>query len=150
MNGTPTTVLLAGYAGIESAVLCRWLARHDCHCQFAASFEDVRKILSQAEFDLVLCDYALPDRTAFPLLEWLDGTHSTLFFSSRHGDKNRWLPVIDRGQRCLDRPLLETSELPNALGSMLAGKVMRVPLQEIKGIPREVNRVRETPKENRL
>jgi hypothetical protein len=77
--------------------------------------------MSHTEFDLVLCQYDLPDRTAFPLLDWLDGSRSTLLFSARSGNGAWWLPVIERGRRCLDRPLLATADLPNALGNMLDG-----------------------------
>jgi hypothetical protein len=31
------------------------------------------------------------------------------------------LPVIERGKRCLDRPLLQSTDLPNVLGKMLDG-----------------------------
>ena len=51
MNGKPTSVLLAGYLGIQSAVLRQWFARRDCECQLAASFEDACRSLSQAEFN---------------------------------------------------------------------------------------------------
>ena len=77
--------------------------------------------MSQREFDLVLCQYELPDRTAFPLLDWLEGSRSTLFFSTRAGRGSRWLPVIERGNRCLDRPLLQTKDLPDAFGNILDG-----------------------------
>lgn len=73
----------------------------------------------------MLCQYDLPDRTAFPLLDWLEGSPSTLIFAARSGRNSRWLPVVERGQRCLDRPLLRTSDLPNALGEILDGLVDR-------------------------
>jgi hypothetical protein len=31
--------------------------------------------------------------------------------------------VIERGERSLDRPLLQTTDLPNALGNMVDGSV---------------------------
>lgn len=136
MNGKPTSVLLAGYLGIQSAVLRQWLARRDCECQLAASFEDVCRSLSQAEFDLVFCRYDLPDRTAFPLLDWLEGTRSTLFFYASSGRDNRWLPVIERGERCLDRPLLRTADLPDVLAHILEGDGMRKAIEGLKQIPK--------------
>ena len=81
--------------------------------------------MSQREFDLVLCQYELPDRAAFPLLDWLEGSPSTLLFASGAGRRSRWLPVIERGERCLDRPLLKSSDLPDALEKMLDGQVQR-------------------------
>ena len=121
MNVPPITVLLAGDTTSRSATLRKWLSRWGCHCQFAASFREACGLMSQTEFDLVLCHYELPDRTAFPLLDWLDGSRSTLLFSARAGKCTRWLPVIERGKRCLDRPLLQTTDLPDVLGSILEG-----------------------------
>jgi CheY-like chemotaxis protein len=121
MSSTPTTVLLAGDATTRSATLRKWSLHLDCNWQFAASFQDACRLMSQREFDLVLCQYELPDRTAFPLLDWLEGSRSTLLFSTRAGRCSRWLPVIERGKRCLDRPLLQTTDLPNAIRQVLDG-----------------------------
>ena len=121
MSSTPTTVLLASDTTTRSTTLRKCSPHLDCYWQFASSFEDACRLISQREFDLVLCQYELPDRTAFPLLDWLEGSRSTLLFSVRAGKSSRWLPVIERGKRCLDRPLLQTKELPDALGNMLDG-----------------------------
>jgi CheY-like chemotaxis protein len=120
MNGTAKTVLLAGETAMRSATLRKWLAQRGCHCQLVTSFEDACRALSQREFDLVLCQYNLPDRTAFPLLDWLEGSPSTLIFA-RSGRGRRWLPIVERGRRCRDRPLLGATELPAALEQILDG-----------------------------
>jgi CheY-like chemotaxis protein len=121
MSDTHTTVLLAGGTPARSATMRRWLSRWGCHCQIAKSFQDACRLLSLVKFDVVLCQYELPDRTAFPLLDWLEGSPSTLIFGARSGRSTRWLPVVERGKRCLDRPLLRTTDLPDALGDMLNG-----------------------------
>jgi len=128
MSSTPTTVLLAGDSATRSTTLRKWSPHLDCYWQFAASFQDACRLMSQREFDLVLCQYELPDRTAFPLLDWLEGSRSTLLFLARAGRGSRWLPVIERGRRCLDRPLLQTTDLPNAIGNMLDGQADSVSL----------------------
>jgi CheY-like chemotaxis protein len=122
MSRAPTTVLLVGDTSTRSATLWKWLAHRSCDWQFAASFHDASKLLAQREFDLVLCQYQLPDRTALPIVDLLKGSHSTLIFTAKFPRGNRWLPMIERGKRCLDRPLLRTTELPNALREMLAGR----------------------------
>jgi CheY-like chemotaxis protein len=121
MKNTPTTVLLVGHSAARSAMLQQWLSDRGCHCQFAASFDDACRLMTEREFDLVLCQYELADRTAFPLLDWLEGSHSTLLFTPRSGNGSRWLPVIERGKRCIDRPLLKATNLANALQEMLDG-----------------------------
>jgi len=122
MSSAPTTVLLIGDTTTRSAILWKWLAHRSCECQFAASFQDACKLLSQKEFDLVLCQYQLPDRTAFPIVSFLRGTHSTLLFTAKFARGSRWLPMIERGERCLDRPLLRTTQLPEALREILDGR----------------------------
>ena len=119
MNNAPATVLLAGDHATRSSTLRKWSCQLDCYWQFASSFEDACRLMSQKEFDLVLCQYNLRDRTAFPLLDWLEGSRSTLVFAARAGRGSRWLTMIERGQRCLDRPLLQTKDLPTTLASVL-------------------------------
>lgn len=121
MSGTPTTVLLVGDTIPRSATLREWLSHSKVQCQFAASFQDACRLMSQKEFDLVLCQYQLSDRTAFPLLDWLNGSRSTLLFSASAGRDSCWLPVIERGKRCLDRRLLHITDLPDDLGKLLDG-----------------------------
>lgn len=150
MNGTPTTVLLAGDTASRSATLRRWLGRRGCHCQFATSFAETCRMLSEREFDFVLCQYDLPDRTAFPLLDWLEGSASSLVFA-RSGRGRRWLPVVEGGKRCLDRPLLRTIDLPNTLGNILDGLTVKRSVEEAKEIGwSSARRIRELPKANRL
>jgi DNA-binding response OmpR family regulator len=127
MSSTPVTVLLASDSPLRSATLRQWPRDMDCNWQFAASFQDACRLMSQREFDLVLCQYELPDRTAFPLLDWLEGSHSTLLFSARTGKYSSWLPVIERGKRYLDRPLLRGVNLPKALRGMLDGHSKSIP-----------------------
>ena len=125
MSNKPTTVLLAGDTTTRSAILRKCSPHLDCYWQFASSFEDACRLMSQREFHLVLCQYELPDHTAFPLLDWLEGSHSTLLFSKGVGRGSWWLPVIVRGKRCLDRPLLQSMDLLNGLGKMLDGRAER-------------------------
>lgn len=116
------TVLLAGDTATQSTVLEEWLQRHHCRYRSADTFEKTCRLLSETEFDVVLCQYDLPDRTAFPLLDWLEGTHCTLMLSSPAVKGNRWLPVVEHGTRCMDRPLLQTLDLLSALGKMQGAK----------------------------
>jgi hypothetical protein len=51
-----------------------------------ASYRDAFNLVSHTQFDFVLSQYQLPDRTAFPLLDWLVGSFATLFFSARVED----------------------------------------------------------------
>ena len=67
----------------------------------AQSYRDAFNLVSHTQFDLVLSQYQLPDRTAFPLLDWLVGSSATLFFSTRVEKGFLWLQMLERGKRCV-------------------------------------------------
>ena len=71
MDIEPIMVLLVGESVRRSPQLVQWLERRGCNCRFAPSYRDACNVISGTQFDLVLSQYQLPDRTAFPLLEWL-------------------------------------------------------------------------------
>jgi hypothetical protein len=80
-------------------------------------------LISRTQFDLVLSQYQLPDRTAFPLLEWLTGSRTTLFLSTPVESGCLWLPMLDRGRRCVGAPVLWASDLAEALSKVLDGDI---------------------------
>ena len=125
MSYQHAAVLLAGDTGARSTILRKWLRKAGCAFQVASSYEDACAWLTRADFDLVLCNYQLVDRTAFPLLDWLEGTRSSLVFCARSGRESTWLPVIERGVRRLDRPALKAANLPSALRNILNGRIRR-------------------------
>jgi hypothetical protein len=121
VSAVSTTVLLAGESVLQSAALRKWLRRRHCQWQFARLFDDLCKRMSQERFDLVICEYDLPDRTAFPLLDWLQGSNSTLFFFRAAGPRSTWVPVIERGRRLIEGAALKASDLPGALDKVFGG-----------------------------
>jgi hypothetical protein len=122
------TVLLAGENVLQSVVLRKWLRRRQCPWQFARSFGEVCKRMSQRKFELVVCQYNLPDRTAFPLLDWLDGSGSSLFFFRWAGPHSTWVSVVYRGRRCVDGPILKAADLSRALDQILDEPVTSGPV----------------------
>ena len=90
-------VLLVGEAANNSLQLLQWLKRRGCRCEVAQSYREAFNLVSRTQFDLVLSQYQLPDRTAFPLLDWLVGSPATLFFSAR--DRKRLFVVKDARTR---------------------------------------------------
>jgi len=116
-------VLLIGETARSSTQLMKWLSKRGCQCYFATSFRDACNLISRTQFDLVLCQYQLPDRTAFPLLDWLSGSPATLFFSTAVENGCLWLPMLERGERCVGAPLLRSSEFTGALAKVLRVEV---------------------------
>jgi len=112
-------VLLVGGTAKNSLGLMSWLYKRGCQCDFATSFRDACNLISHTQFDLVLSQYHLPDRTAFPLLDRLSGSSATLFFSTAVEDGCLWLPMLERGKRCVGAPLLRSSEFTGAVAEVL-------------------------------
>ena len=119
----PKMVLLVGKTPRSSTQLMNWLCKRGCQCHFAMSFRDACNLISRTQFDLVLSQYQLPDRTAFPLLDWLSGSPATLFFSTAVENGCLWLPMLERGTRCVGAPLLRSSEFTGALAEVLGVEV---------------------------
>jgi DNA-binding NtrC family response regulator len=127
MRYRDATVLLGGDTVARSTVLRKWLTQAGCSCRVAASYEAACAWLAHDHFDLVLSTYQMADRTAFPLLDWIEGSPSSLIFCAKSGRETRWLPMIEHGERRLDRPPLKSRNLPNALEKMLNARAQRSP-----------------------
>jgi len=119
VGAKPIMVLLVGETARSSLQLLRLLSRRSCRCQFAQSCRDAHDLLSCTQFDLVISQYQLSDRTAFPLLDWLAGSSATLFFSTRVEGGSLWLKMLERGQRCVGAPVLRQNGFIEALGTVL-------------------------------
>jgi len=112
-------VLLVGETSRSSTQLMNWLCKRGCQCHFATSCKEACNLISRTHFDLVLSQYQLPDRTAFPLLDWLAGSPATLFLSTAVENGCLWLHMLERGESCVGAPLLRSNDLTEALGKVL-------------------------------
>ena len=119
MGIRPKKVLLVGEISRSSTQLMNWLYKRGCQCHFAMSCQEACSLISHTQFDLVLSQYQLPDRTAFPMLDWLAGSPATLFLSTPVENGCLWLPMLERGERCVGASLLRSNDLPEALGKAL-------------------------------
>ncbi len=119
MGMRPKKVLLVGETSRSSTQLMNWLYKRGCQCHFAMSCQEACRLISHTQFDLVLSQYQLPDRTAFPMLDWLAGSPATLFLSTPVENGCLWLPMLERGKRCVGASLLRSNDMPEALGKAL-------------------------------
>jgi len=119
MTRNSISVLVAGDDVDRSPQLLCWLRSRGCHCRFASSYRSTCQLIRRIQFDLVICQYQLSDRTAFPLLDLLGGSSATLFFSTRVEDGCLWLPMLERGERRIGTPLVRSSDLIEALDKVL-------------------------------
>jgi hypothetical protein len=112
-------VLLVGPTVRSSSQLLQWLESRECECHCATTCKEACGLISRSSYDLVLSEYDLPDRTAYPLLEQLIGSISTLFLSTIVEDGFLWVPALLRGKRWPDAHMLRPGEFNEALSDVL-------------------------------
>ena len=109
MSVVGVEVLLVGPRARGSSQLLQWLG----------SCKEACALLSRSGYDLVLSEYDLPDRAAYPLLEKLIGSTTTLFLSAIVENGFLWVPALLRGRRWLESHMLRPGELREALSDVL-------------------------------
>ena len=114
-----TEILVVGETAQSSLELTQWLEKRGCRCHFAASCKEACGLISGFEFDFVLSHFELPDRTAYPLLEKLIGSATTLFYSTRIENGCLWLPALAKGRKWPGAKVLRPNEFAIALGRAL-------------------------------
>jgi hypothetical protein len=119
MSAVGVEVLLVGPRARGSSQLLQWLGSCECECHFATTCKEACALLSCSVFDLVLSEYDLRDRAAYPLLEKLIGSTSTLFLSAIVENGFLWVPALLRGRRWPDSHMLRPGELREALSKVL-------------------------------
>jgi CheY-like chemotaxis protein len=122
MSNRPIMVLLVGEVPRSSVELLLWFYERGCRCHFATSYRDASSLISRTQFDLVLSQYWLPDRTALSLSDWLLGSPATLFLSTVAESGCLWLPVLELGKRCVGAALLRPNAFNQALAKMLGAE----------------------------
>jgi CheY-like chemotaxis protein len=114
-----TEILLVGETAESSLQLTHWLETRRCKCRFASSCKEACRLLSQSKFDFVLSHYELPDRSAYPILERLIGSTTSLFFSTRIENGCLWWPALARGRKWPAATVLRPNEFAVTLGKAL-------------------------------
>ena len=120
MDSRGIKVLLVGQTARSSFQLLQLLDNIGCQCRFASTYRDACTLISQTAFDLVISQLELPDRTAYPLLDWLRGSTATLFFSKTVENGCLWLPMLARGREWVGAHALRPEEFRDMLGKTLA------------------------------
>jgi hypothetical protein len=120
MDSRGIKVLLVGQTARSSLQLLQWLDNRGCQCHFASSCNDACILISQTAFDLVISQFELQDRTAYPLLDRLLGSTATLFFSKPVENGCWWLPMLVRGRESVGAHGLRPGEFLDTLGKTLA------------------------------
>lgn len=116
---TTVEVLLVGQTPGGFLQLTQWLERRGCHCHFASSCKEACRLVQSRAFALVLSTFELPDRSAYPLLEKLVGSGTTLFLSTVIEDGCLWLPTLIRGRKWPHAKAIRPTEFAETLADTL-------------------------------
>jgi hypothetical protein len=86
-----------------------------CECRVATSNQEVGVLLDNHGFDLVLGPIRLHGDSLYPLIEQLEGSRTTLFFSQAVENGCWWLPAMWRGLNCFGAPAYRSGEFATVL-----------------------------------
>jgi hypothetical protein len=119
MQDRKPNVLLLGENPQGSSYLVSRLEGHGCACRFAASYQEACLLLRKERFDLVLSPIRLCSGSVFPLIDVLEGSSTTMFYSHAVEDSCWWLPALRNGEKCFGSPALRPSEFIGLLDRII-------------------------------
>ena len=100
--------------------LANRLQGHGCECSFATSYQEAYSSLQSHGFELVLSPTKLRGITVFPLIDLLEGSTVTLFYSHAVEQGCWWLPALRHGEKCFGSSALRPSEFVSVLDEVIA------------------------------
>lgn len=119
MSSRPATVLLVHAEPRNLRRVRTFFEKRGCSIFVAASIAEALRSLQERRFDLVLCEFMLPDGTVYKLVPPLRGTRTTMFFSSAVEDGCWWLQAIHKGEDKSSRPGLRPAQFAELLEEIL-------------------------------
>jgi hypothetical protein len=118
-NRVPSALLIAEGIQTPSRLAMR-LRRQGCWCSFARSYGEACSSVRSQNFDLMLSPLRLRGVTLFPLVDLLEGSKITLFYSHPVEQGCWWLPALRRGKKCFGSVAFRSSEFVSALDEVIA------------------------------
>jgi len=134
------SVLLIGKSARGSSSLSNRLRKRGCDCRTAISRQEVCQLLDNYSFDLVLSPIRLNGESLYPLIGWLVGSATTLFFSQKVENGCWWLPALRFGTNCFGAPALHPREFGITLDNLL-GELQRRLREDAETRPAIASRV---------
>lgn len=110
MEDKRPSVLLIAESARGSSYLASRLDKRGCVCSFALSCQEAFLILRDRKFDLVLSPTSLRDGTLYSIMNLLEGSDTTVFYSHPVERGCWWLPALLRGEKCFGSSALRPSE----------------------------------------
>jgi hypothetical protein len=112
-------VLLVGDSPQWFYIHQKHLESNGCECEFAECERTAWEMLSDRQFDLVLCLHPSRGASSPSLGILLSGSPTTLFYALRVEVGHWWVPILRLGEECFGAPVVRPSEFANALGEVL-------------------------------
>ena len=132
----PLKVLLVGESVQGSSFLLNRLWQQGCRCEFAATYEEIRALLRAKDIYLVLCPTRLDGRNLLPLIDLLEGSNVSLFYSASGEQGCWWLPALRHGDRCFGSCAVRPSEFISVLDELIAaGRLGTEPAAKQQRVP---------------
>lgn len=112
--------LLIGVRSLQSSYLAKHLERKGCECRFATSYPQACSHLSNEPFDMVFSPTMLRRISGYRLIDLLEGTRVTLFYSYAVEQGCWWLPALRQGEKCFGSSALRVNEFVSVLDELIA------------------------------
>jgi hypothetical protein len=119
-TGIMPRALLIGETAQGASHLASGFQELELVCSWVSSYERARSCLSAKAFSIVLSPVRLCGASGLPLIDLLEGSRATLFYSYPVEHGCWWLPALRHGGRCFGSPALRSSELVSALEQLIA------------------------------
>lgn len=117
MEQSGVNVLLIGESERSCWQLAKRVEERGCRWWFASTISDVRSLLDERPFHLVLSTRPVTQGSA--IMELLHGSPCNVFYSYPIEDSCLWLQAAHDGRACLKAPVLRPSEFARALDEMV-------------------------------
>lgn len=139
-------ILLIGENPQDASHLARHLCSLECEYTFATSYDEALALLRTQSFILVLSPVRVRGITVFPLIDLLEGTATTLFYSQRVEDGYWWMPALQAGVRCFGSSALRPPEFVVLLDAIIEGfhaksqkhrQTVKVPVTHVRSRPEQ-------------
>lgn len=112
----PIRVLLLG-KHTASSVLFRHFERYDCECSFAGTVGEGLDLGRTKEFDFVLSTCRMSE--AMEIVLSSGSANCSAFCAFPVEESYWWLPLINKGRKCMGEPALRPREFAELLDRML-------------------------------
>jgi hypothetical protein len=123
MDQARVNVLFLSEGANNSFHLRRHLEQFGCRCQVANCVEEGLVLVDRESFDLLLSTHRV--HLASALIARLEHSVCSAFYRLEVEDGFWWVPILERGRKCLGLPALRAAEFVDAIDRIIAKAQLR-------------------------